>query len=496
MAFLERLTITSGAHAGRPLVLRPWQREALAAIYATDSTGRRPVRTALLSLGRKAGKSTLTAGLALCHLVGPEAVPRGQIIAAAADRNQGGIIYNEAKAFALADPEMAGRLVFREWNKTIEDTETGSVFSTASSDHRKAHGTSPVTFIADEVAQWRNRELLDALRSGQGAHAEPLGIIISTRSPDPDNPLEELIRYGAQVREGILEDSSFASFVWSAPLDADPWDPATWLLANPDADAVRLADIEVQARQAQRLPSQEAPFRAYVLNQPVTADDRFIGPADWDACAGTAAPEGPCFGGLDLSAGPADLTAFSLYWPASGTLKVWAFLPTASFEPKGKDDAAPYRQWQAAGHVVEMPGRAIDRAWLGQWIARQMDGLELVSIAADRWMLNDLTQQWEREGIRLPLKPIGMGFKDQAPALSGFEAAVLDAKLRHGGNPLLRWAVANIAIATDPAGNRKAEKARSRGRIDPAIAAILAVAEAARQPVAPTYLFTGMMLAD
>src|SRR6476620_5052247 len=29
-AFLERLTITSGAHAGRNLVLRPWQRDAIA----------------------------------------------------------------------------------------------------------------------------------------------------------------------------------------------------------------------------------------------------------------------------------------------------------------------------------------------------------------------------------------------------------------------------------------------------------------------------------
>ena len=58
--------------------------------------------------------------------------------------------------------------------------------------------------------------------------------------------------------------------------------------ANPDADAVRIADIRVQATQAQRLPSREPAFRAYVLNQPVQADERFIGPVDWDACAGTA----------------------------------------------------------------------------------------------------------------------------------------------------------------------------------------------------------------
>ena len=149
------------------MVLRPWQRAALERIYATDAAGHRPVRTALLSMGRKAGKSTLSAGLALAHLAGPEARPRGQIIAAAADRNQVGVIYNELKAFALAHPDLAARVAFREWNKTAEDTETGSVFITASSDHRKAHGTSPSIFIADELAQWRGRELLDALQSGQ-----------------------------------------------------------------------------------------------------------------------------------------------------------------------------------------------------------------------------------------------------------------------------------------------------------------------------------------
>jgi len=66
-----------------------------------------------------------------------------------------------------------------------------------------------------------------------------LGIVISTRSPDPTSPLEELIAYGADVAAGVIDDPAFASFVWSAPIEADAWAPATWMLANPDADAVR-----------------------------------------------------------------------------------------------------------------------------------------------------------------------------------------------------------------------------------------------------------------
>ena len=64
--------------------------------------------------------------------------------------------------------------------------------------------------------QWRGRELLDALRTGQGAHAEPLLLAISTRSPDPDNPLEELIRYGEQIGDGTLADPTFTSAIYDS----------------------------------------------------------------------------------------------------------------------------------------------------------------------------------------------------------------------------------------------------------------------------------------
>lgn len=486
IAFIEGLLISSGAHANTRMRLRPWQREIIHSIYATDSSGRRPVRTCVISMGRKGGKSALAAALALCHLAGPEATSRGQIVSAAADRGQAAIIYAEMRAFVLRNPELAARIVFREFTKTAEDEVTGSTYAALSADARKAHGLSPTLAICDEVAMWRNAELLDALRTGQGAHAEPLLLAISTRSPDPDNPLEELIRYGQEVRDGITPDPHFASHVWSAPPEADPWAEETWRAANPGLGDIRsIEDVRVLATQARRLPSQEAAFRAFVLNQPVAPDDRFIRPGDWDACAGEPEPAGLCYGGLDLSSGPADLTAFALYWPKSGALRVWAFLPAASLEQKIREDNAPYRAWAEAGHIVVMPGRTIDRVWLSEWMAEQTSTLPLKGIATDRWLLNDLQATLNREGIRLPLKPMGQGFKDFSPALSAFEAEILASRIRHGGSPLLRWAVANAAVDMDPAGNRKLSKARARGRIDPLVAAVEAVGLAQRAGPAP-----------
>lgn len=494
--WIGRLSVPSGKHAGRPFTLRPWQQAIIREVYATDQEGKRAVRLALLSMARKNGKTGLAAALALGHLCGPEAVRGGQVLSGAADRAQAAIVYTAMKQMALLKPELAERLIFRDFKKEIEDVETGGIYQALSSDARKAHGLSPNFWIADELAQWRGRDLLDALMTGGGAHSEPLGFVISTRSADPTNPLEELISYARDVLSGVVKDPSFRSFVYSADTDMDPWAEPAWEAANPALGDFRdLDDIRVQAERARRVPALEAAFRAYILNQPVATDDRWLAPSAWDACAGTAEMTGPCFGGLDLAAGPADLSAFALYWSDTGAVRAWAFLPDQLLHDKARADNAPYPLWAAQGHVVAVPGRTIDRAWLGAWIARQTEGLDLMAIGSDRWMITDLIAQLDREGIVLPLEPHGAGFKDVSPALTAFEALILERRLAHGGNPLLRWAMANAAIEADPAGNRKLSKLRSRGRIDPAFAAIIAVGLAAKRPAPADWSFTGMVIA-
>ena len=262
---------------------------------------------------------------------------------------------------------------------------------------------------------------------------------------------------------GTIQDASFRSFIWTAPSDADPWAEATWRLANPALGDFRsLDDVRAQAMQARGLPSKESAFRAYTLNQPVAPDDRFIGPADWDACGGEAEQRGPCFGALDLASGAADLTALALYWPETGALKVRGFIPAEQLERKEAEDRAPYGLWKREGLIVTMPGRAIDRAWLVEWLAGEVEGLDLVAVAHDRWGLADLEQVMDREGVRLPLRPHGQGFKDMSPSINALEAAILRGEVRHGGNALLRWSVANAVVDTDPAGGRKLSKARER----------------------------------
>ena len=232
--FCEFLPITAGIHAGRKLVLRDWQKEIINAIYATNGDGLRVVRTALVTLPRKNGKTALAAALALCHLIGPEAEQRGQVFSAASDREQAAIIYREMEAIILSVPEFNSRCHIQTFHKTITDEVTGSVYKALTADCRKAHGLSPSFMVYDELAQSSDRELYDNLTTGTGARKEPLMIVISTQSADPNHIMSELVDYALKIQDGTLpEDPAFYGCVYAAPDDADPWDEATWFQCNP-----------------------------------------------------------------------------------------------------------------------------------------------------------------------------------------------------------------------------------------------------------------------
>jgi phage terminase large subunit-like protein len=66
---------------------------------------------------------------------------------------------------------------------------------------------------------------------------------------------------------------------------------------------------------------------------------------------------------------------------------------------------------------------------------------------------------------------------------------VVSKKLRHGGNPVLRWMADNVMAVHDPAGNVKLDKGKATGRIDGIAAMINAIERAdSRQSEQPSAL--------
>jgi len=101
------------------------------------------------------------------------------------------------------------------------------------------------------------------------------------------------------------------------------------------------------------------------------------------------------------------------------------------------------------------------------------------ALAYDRWRIEDLRRELDAIGCDVVLVPHGQGFKDMSPSIDVLERLIFEAKIRHGGHPVLTMCASNAKTASDPAGNRKLDKQKSTGRIDGLVAMTMAIGKAA-----------------
>ena len=473
VAFCEDLTVTSGSEAGRKLKLRPWQKEFIRAVYRENEKGIRPVRTAVLSLGRKNGKTQIAAALSLCHLSGPECESRGEVYSCANDRFQASKIFSEMVALINGHKYLANRVNIIRFRKEIEDLQNGSVYSALTAEAKTKMGLSPSFVVYDELGQATDRLLYDAMDSALGARKEPMMLVISTQAAEDTAPMSQLIDYGIKVNEGEVADPAFHLTLYRAPEDADPWSVEAWKAANPALDDFRsLSDVERLALQAQRMPAQENAFRNLILNQRVAAHTKFIERSAWNACnAPSTIPDGArVYGGLDLGA-TKDMSALVLvHQDIDGVFHVQPhFWLPGNVQAREDEDGVPYSTWIRDGLIAEA-GKTTDPEVIALRIAELAGKYRLMTLAFDRWRINDLKRELDAIGCDVQLVPHGQGFKDMSPAVDIVERLVVQQRLRHGGNPVLASCVANAVITRDPAGGRKLDKAKSTGRIDGLVA--------------------------
>ncbi len=466
--------VPEGMHVGKPVVLHPEQLEILRGIY--DS----PTRRAIISFGRKNGKTSLSAMLLLLHLCGPEAKPNSQLYSAAQSREQAGILFGLAAKMVRMNPDLSEYVTVRDTAKQLYYAELGTLYRALSAEASTAYGLSPAFTVHDELGQVKGprSELYDALETAAGAQEAPLSVIISTQAPTDGDLLSVLID---DAKKG--EDPRTKLFLWEADADADPFEEETWRQANPMYGITLNPDeVREQAERARRMPSMEASFRNLILNQRIDQTSPLIPRAVWVACGGEpdrdVLHDSPVFAGLDLSARN-DLTAL-VYgaMDAQRRWHVWAefFAPRRGLIDRARRDRVPYDVWAEQGWLTLTPGATVEYEMVAERLLQLRDDTNLTAIAFDRWRMDVLEKEVQRLGVDLkrapdgPLVPHGQGFRDMSPAIDLLEGALVSGHVLHGGNPVLMWCAANAVATTDPAGNRKLDKAKARGRIDGLVA--------------------------
>ena len=474
VAFMRRLNVPRGDLSGRRYRPLPLFEKAVHELFGDES----PVREAVVSTPRKTGKTSFAAALVVCALLGPLARKNGSIVVAASSKDQARLVWQQAWSMIEANPTLLAKIKSKSQHYGHIIAKSGSQVTVLPANEERLQGQFPDLAIIDELASHPNLNLYQAIKTAlSGSHSRVL--VISTRSGfRARTPLDELL----EAVEASGHESTSVTLL-GLQEDQDWQDEAVWRAVNPAIDAgyVSIDHYRAEFSKAKVNEAIRQTFIALLLNgKLVVADDMLIEIDHWDACARpnvSIEAGGDVHVGIDLGENR-DTSAIALYRPADGLCHCWTFIPRESAEGVYQDRRVPAMAWADAGHLIATPGHCRDDHAMIALIREIADDYRILSIRADRWHLSDVTKRMGDYGLdRLVdlVEPHGQGFKDMSPAIEKFETAVIERRVWHVGNPVLRWNVFNARVQRDAAGNRKPTKIKSAERIDSIVAVIMAI---------------------
>lgn len=190
-----------------------------------------------------------------------------------------------------------------------------------------------------------------------------------------------------------------------------------------------------------------------------------------------------CFLGLDLSS-TKDLTALVGVFPDASGFDVLPafFVPADTIRERTTRDRVPYDEWARRGFVTATPGNSVDYEYVREQVRAWGREFNVITVAVDPWNARGLiTQLSEADGF--DCIEMRQGYASLSAPTKALEKHILSRTLRHDGNPVLRWNVANVSVETDAAGNLKISKKVSTERIDGVAALVMAVDQMDRHAV-------------
>lgn len=499
MKFIHAIRHFKGEFANQPFDLLPWQEhEVFRPLFGWKmgfecTTERRSdgscgcprlYLTLYLETPKKNGKTQIGAGIAGYMAFG-DGEAAAEVFTYAADKDQAKLAF-DALSFGMGyDDNPFTAKGIEALAAQIRNKRTGSFVKVQSAKTQTKHGPNAHCIIFDELHAQPNRDLWDITTTGVIARRQPLTAALTTAGWDRNSICWEQHEHARQVSERIYDDPRYLGVVYSVPEDADWTEPATWYAASPSLGVtVQEAAYEQKALEAKQMPLFQNSFRQLFLSQWTQQAVRYLPLEDWDKCATSAKVERRqlAYGGLDL-ASTTDLAAFALIFPNDD--ETWDvllryYIPEENIRQRGLRDRVPYDQWVKDGLIKATPGNTIKYEFIKADILEAKAEYDLREIGYDPWNAVGFVQDLERE--RIKLSPMIQGYKSFTAPTKELLRLVLEKRVRHGGNPVLRWNVDSAAAEEDAAGNVKLNKAKSSARIDGLIALIMALDSALRHP--------------
>ena len=486
--FIENLKHTKGKWAGKRFWLFPWQEQVIRDIFGiVDDKGNRQFRTAYVEIPKKNGKSELAAAVAL-YLLYADGEPSAEVYGAAADRQQASIVFDVANQMVQMCPALMKRSKIMTATKRIVNYSNAGFYQVLSAEVGTKHGLNVSGLVFDELHTQPNRQLYDVLTKGSGdAREQPLYFLITTAGTDRESICYELHIKALDILQGRRIDHTFYPVVYGMADDGDWSDEENWYKANPSlGQTIKIDRVRDMFREAKENPAEENVFRQLRLNQWVSSLTRFIPKHIYDLGAQPIDMESlegrDCYAGLDLSS-TGDITAFVLMFPPRDESEKYIcvpyfWIPEDTIPIRVRRASVPYDVWERQGYLFATEGNVIHYGFIERFIEELGEKYHILEIAFDRWGATQMVQ--DLEGMGFIVVPFGQGYKDMSPPTKEYYKLLMEGRIIHGGNPVLRWMAGNVVVDTDPAGNIKPTKAKSAEKIDGIVATIMALDRAIR----------------
>lgn len=472
--FIERFCKHSkGEWAGHPIQLELFQKAYVSALFGfvDKDTGLRRFRETLFVVGRKNGKSTLLAGIALYMLIGDHE-PGPEIYSVATKKDQARIIFDETRNMVSQSPQL--KALIRKRKADLYCDSVMGKMQALGKNSDTLDGLNANCVIMDELHGVRDRNLYEVLKQSQSARRQPLMIMITTAGTVRECIFDDMYAYAKNIIDGTVKDDTFLPVIYELDGKEEWKNPNAWQKANPGLGSIKkIADLEVKVNRAKNSPNDLKGILVKDFNIRETSASAWL---SFDAINNESRFQIERFrnsyaiGGADLSI-TTDLTCATLLMMDRETEERFVsqmyWLPEDLLETRVKEDKIPYDIWEKKGLLRLCSGNSISYSDVTDWFLEMVNvnGITPAWIYYDSYSARYWVSEMEQYGFNM-IRCI-QGAKTLSLPMQQLGADLQAKKINYNNNPILKWCLTNTGVQTDRNGNIVPIKAQSpKRRID------------------------------
>lgn len=476
--FALSLKVPEGKLVGQNFELLTFQVEFLYEVFKTyKGTGNRVVKSAILSISRKNGKTAIMAIVVLAFMMVKDlAVPNAQLYSLALKREQASIIFELMKNIIQQSPVLTKRIKVTDSGKVLRNLENHCVYKALSTDAGSSMGFSSLLTVNDEYGQQKDPSMFEAIVSSSGAYDNSLNITISTEAPDQTFPYNQMI-------DDYMDNPKPENYIkrYAILEEDDPYDPKNWHKSSPALGFFRSKDDFITyAKKGQSLPSTEPHYLNLYCNQRISTENKFVTPRIWKGLE-TKGEESEYYGrravaGLDLSLGRLDFSALVVLVEDENNEYValpYTFSSNRNLTQRENDMKIPLTSWIRSGHIIGIPSETADWDFLGTEIMRILQLFDIQKLYIDAWRFSEIQSKFDKSNFIVDTEKIQQSYKGISPLIEVFEQQIYSQKIKHLNSPPLNFCMNNVIITEDSSGNKKFDKSKSINKIDTAVALLM-----------------------